>query len=661
MNISGLSYLQFALVDGVAALYMLLRVLETRDWSQINPVSVLRQGRSTRGKGLVTMLGYFSCLAATVLFLVKDGLMAQQELQDVSLCRAAVYLNQDVTPADAQQLPMIKTGLLLWDLGAAFQVFALGCAAAIWVARPLRRLLDPNPLMSAAAGRALLGLGALGWAAVVATHFAAFKNMTDTGNARSTVRLVTSGFALLFAAPLCWVIVRVSLVVRRTRARDPYSTATAVSAVQKLHAQGDRPMATLQHLLGIQMMSFMNESAKLLVLVLLMRAVFFAVFDVSFLIPSRPAVADLGANNAYTGLGTLASSLVNPLIVQLLLPARMEELVDVLAAAGTMNQPDRIAFIDAQLNTAATVHMPQLTPTLTSSNRAHSSTLGSKSCSRAPTAASLAIGKLVGSATIMPATMHRLSSHDRRKKPPPGSPAVNRAVHFYGISYIDSDARESSHISHGPWTQSPASPFTPQSSLHPGSYEHNSSTVTGVFGAMRPTTGNSMSTAGGRRITIRRSALRDDAVRFSDSGLDDSLGSPSSSHTDLADSYVPLPSCAVALDAGATTSQSVASSSHPSGPSLHAEALADRSTELDWIISAYMRSDNALPSLQLVLHEPRTSSFVSEDYQYSRTGAVEGSSKSSPSLYAKALADRITELDSIITAYKLARGHSANM
>ncbi|KAJ2773767.1 hypothetical protein IWQ57_001146, partial [Coemansia nantahalensis] len=131
MNISGLSYLQFALVDGVAAVYLLLRVCETRAWSRINPVSVLRQGPSTRGSGLATMVGYFSCVAATVLFLVKDGLMAHQELQDVALCRAAVYLREEVTPTDAQQLPVIKTGLLLWDLGSALQILALGCAVSL--------------------------------------------------------------------------------------------------------------------------------------------------------------------------------------------------------------------------------------------------------------------------------------------------------------------------------------------------------------------------------------------------------------------------------------------------------------------------------------------------------------------------------------------------
>ncbi|KAJ2234587.1 hypothetical protein GGH97_005759, partial [Coemansia sp. RSA 475] len=113
MNLSGLSYLQFSLVDAFVAVYMLLRVHDTQSWASINPISVLRQGRGTRLSTLVTMLGFYSSLAATVLFLAKDGIMAGNELDDVNLCRAAVYLLQQVTPPDEQQLPDVKNGLLL--------------------------------------------------------------------------------------------------------------------------------------------------------------------------------------------------------------------------------------------------------------------------------------------------------------------------------------------------------------------------------------------------------------------------------------------------------------------------------------------------------------------------------------------------------------------
>ncbi|KAJ2710473.1 hypothetical protein H4R19_003730 [Coemansia spiralis] len=643
MNISGLSYLQFALVDGMVAVYLLLRLCETHGWSRINPLSVLRQGPSTRGSGLVTMLGYFCCVAATVLFVVKDGLMAHQEMQDVALCRAAVYLKQDVRPTDAQQMPVIKTGLLLWDLGAALQILALGCATSLWAARPLRRLLDPRPPMSAAAGMAMLGLGVVGCVAVIATHFVAFGNMAGTADARSAARLVSSAFALLFAVALGWVVVRVTLAVRRTRRRDPYATATAVSAAQKLHAQGGRPMATLQHLLGIQVVSFMNESAKLLVLVLVLRAVFFVVFDASFLSPSQAAVADLGASNAYTGLGTLATSLVSPLVAQLLLPTRMDVLADVLGTASGMSQPDRIAFIDAQLNpAAATVHMPQLTPTMTSRDRGQSSTLGSKPRSRAPTSASLAVEKLiVGSGAVIPAVMHRLSTQGMREKPSADGSANHGGNYLDNLPYLDYDTRESSHFAQGPWAQSPAYPYspTPHMSLQPSACERDSSTVAGVYGraghdmAARPVTGNSASTAGGRQITIRHSTLRNNSMQFSDHGYSAAGGSAASSRTDLGDSYVPLPGPGPSgAAAAAATSVSVASGSQPSGPSLHAEALIDAGSDgRDSIVSAYMRPESTLPPLQRVIYEHRPSSFVSDDYQYNPPSAGDAGSKSGSS------------------------------
>ncbi|KAJ2776064.1 hypothetical protein H4R18_005880 [Coemansia javaensis] len=627
MNISGLSYLQFALVDGLAIIYMVVRVHGTKSWQRVSPAAVARQGPSTRGSGVATVLGYFGCLASSILFLVKDGLMARQELDDVETCRAAVYLGQAVEPQDARQLPTIKTGLLLWDLGAALQVLALGCALGLWMSRPLRRLLGPQPLMGAAAGRAALGAGALGAAATVAAHFGAAAAQGDSGRARSVARIVSSALSLAFALALGCVVARVTPIVRRTRQRDPHATAAAVSAVQKLDARTGRPMATVQHLLGMQMVAFMNESAALLACALLLRAVLFLAFDASFLAPASALVSSVAASNACTGLATLAASLAPPLTVQMLLPHRMDVLVTALSAAADMDQPDRAAFIDAQLHRgAATVHMPHLASTLTSRSRTRSRTrssiAGSKSRSRAATAASLAVEKM-GMSTVVhsPATLGG-----------PEKPLPDRHVHaddgaaryLNSIPYIDRDPRESSCFAMGPWAQTPAS--HPSSMAAAPSAHERDSAVAGAFsppnrslrqntdGSLGPSTANSTGPA-----ALKASML------FSDPGSDfarpAAAASDSGSDTD-ADSYVPLPSASAAAAAALKPSRSVASSANPSGPSLHAVALVDSSG--DHLDSA------VLPPLRHVLHEPRPSSFVSEDYQYSPIGTADGSAQGGP-------------------------------
>ncbi|KAJ2774585.1 hypothetical protein IWQ57_000754, partial [Coemansia nantahalensis] len=398
-----------------------------------------------------------------------------------------------------------------------------------------------------------------------------------------------------------------------------------------LDTQGGRPMATLQHLLGVQTASFMNETAKLLVLVLGLRAVFFLVFDVAFLAQSQSIIADMAANNVYTGLGTLAASLTCPLIAQLLLPARLEVLADVLGAAGGMSQPDRIAFIDAQLNAgAATVHMAQLSPTLTPRGRGPSSTLGSKSRSRAPTAASLAVEKLLGSDAAMPPVLHHLPLQASRDRLPAAVPGSHGAGYLGDIPYIDRDTRESSFFTHGPWTQSPAySPYTPtpHASLRPSTGERDSSTVANVFGrpahgvGAHPVPANPATDGGGNLlITLRRSTLRDNQNLPGDHG--------DGSRSELNDSFVPLPSPGSATAPG----QSGTSDSYPSGPSLHAVALADPGSDgRDSIASAYARPESALPPVQRIIYEPRPSSFVSEDYQYYPLSAGDGGSKSSAS------------------------------
>ncbi|KAJ2832994.1 hypothetical protein J3B01_004606 [Coemansia erecta] len=610
MNLSGLSYLQFSLVDAFVAVYMLLRVHDTQSWASINPISVLRQGRGTRLSTLVTMLGFYSSLAATVLFLAKDGIMAGNELDDVNLCRAAVYLQQQVTPPDEQQLPDVKNGLLLWNLGTAFHLLSLGCVMYLWASAPLRKLLGRKAVMSTMVGIVMLGLGALGWVAVVAAHFATFSALSDnTANARSISRIVGSAFFLVFMALLAWVVGRVWLILRHTRRRDPLATATLVSTTQKLHAQGGYPLATLQYLLGIQMLSFMNSSAILLVLVLFLRALFFLIFDISFLTPERSAILSLAANNAYTGIGTLAASLVSVLVVQILFPCRQDIMVDVLSMASELAQPERMAFIDAQLKAGSTVPMPRLTTTMTSRDRMLSNAADSNSRSRAPTSASLAVEKLMSSTNL---------------------PATNPESEKYldEIPYIDRDGRENSFFSQGPWSH----PVTHTlSAMHTG--DRDSSTVSGAgFSSplggsrnleeiVRSNTGSSLITVEGRQDMLRHAVLKNEQSR-----------------SQVLSTFVPLSSSNLALATASNantsilTSSAVTTATQQSGLSLHAEALQDpdNGARPDSIVSSYIRPDNAMPPPRRMFAEPRPSSFVSEDYQYDPTVGLDDDKPKNP-------------------------------
>ncbi|KAJ2462748.1 hypothetical protein GGI02_005395, partial [Coemansia sp. RSA 2322] len=112
MNLSGLSYLQFLLVDAFVVIYLFMRVHETRSWSGINPVSVLRRDRPGRKGDIARLAAFYGSVAASALFIAKDAIMAGQEFNDVNLCRDSVYLQETVTPLDAKQIPGIKKGLL---------------------------------------------------------------------------------------------------------------------------------------------------------------------------------------------------------------------------------------------------------------------------------------------------------------------------------------------------------------------------------------------------------------------------------------------------------------------------------------------------------------------------------------------------------------------
>ncbi|KAJ1945225.1 hypothetical protein GGF37_001796, partial [Kickxella alabastrina] len=116
MNISGLSYLQYLLIDAFVAIYIFIHVHLSGNWSSIVPFSALRLDPQSRNDAFFKILGFYSSLVGTILFMVKDGIMAAQEIQDVRLCQASVYAREDVVPLDQQQLPDIERGLMLWNL-----------------------------------------------------------------------------------------------------------------------------------------------------------------------------------------------------------------------------------------------------------------------------------------------------------------------------------------------------------------------------------------------------------------------------------------------------------------------------------------------------------------------------------------------------------------
>ncbi|KAJ2617058.1 hypothetical protein H4S08_000478 [Coemansia sp. RSA 1365] len=621
MNLSGLSYLQFSVVDALVAIYLVIRVHETGSWSRINPLWVMRQAK--RGSNIVTMVAFYCCITATILFLVKDGLMSNQELDDVNLCRTAIYMRQIVTPLDQQQLPVIKTGLLLWNLGSAFQLAALGCMMSLWGAVPLRRLLGVRAPMGGRTALAMVALGAVGLVAAVVSHFVSADKEGDPARARSIARIVTSAVFTVFLVLLTWIVMKLTRVVHEARRRDPFATAAVVSASQKLHAEGGAPMATLHYLLEMQRLAFMSGAARLLTLVLMLRVVFFFVFDISFLTPQRTSIANLGASNAYSGIATLASSLIAPLIVQVLFPPCPDIITHQLSMAAEMDPQGRQGFVDAQLR--ATHAMPRLTLTMSSRDRTLSNATDLHSRSRAPTAASLAVEKFMPPyADINEKSMPPYVNISKKTTP---SHADLQENYLDSIPYIDRDVRENSFFSQGPWSQ----PVT--HSLQP----RDSSTVIGVLNPqqgptlqsqrqleelVRSNTGASLITTEGRQDMLRQSVLRNNSLMF-----EHNSGAASRSH--VTSSYVPLSSSNPMLTASTTaihpstqsTGALTTNASSQSGPSLHAEALQDSSASSDTnradsIITSYMRSDNFSPRVRHAFGEGRPSSFVSEDYQY---------------------------------------------
>ncbi|KAJ2706199.1 hypothetical protein FB645_001835 [Coemansia sp. IMI 203386] len=700
MNLSGLSYLQFLLVDAFVALYLFLHVHLSQNWSGIVPFSVLRQDPHARIDSLVKMTGFYCCLVGSIFFLVKDGIMADQEFDDVALCRQSVYQNIDVVPLDLEQLPDITKGLMLWNLGTGFHLMALGCAMYCWAASSLRQVLGNNTLMNAATGFSMFGMGFVGFIIAIATHFGIFNAIDEPSRARSVSRIVTSAIFLVFFFLLVWILLRLTRILKLVRTRDPYATAAIVSASHKHYAQ--HPMAMLRYLLSMQKLGWMQNSGILLAILLLVRAVLYIVFDISFLTPGQSAIRSQGANNVLTGLGTLSASLIPVAMLHLLFPYKPTILGDVFAKVAELEPSARAAFFDGQSSLGSRgIPVPKLSST--ENTRSHSlSTAGDAfSRSRAPTAASLAVEKLMGSS--MPAmstspmmsqvqsptigadhrnrsmqsmptnssshTYYQQQQQQQQQQPPhPFDTDANNADgvnYLRQIPYIDRNTRENSFFSQGPWTQPVTRTFSAEPSAL-GSNAHNSIVSTteapgsraiapaGPFESspaphleqlVRSNTGAELITVEGRQDMLRQVENKSSLALFADQGAQEQLMSQSSGHNNVQQSrsqtisaFIPLSSSNVALAANASannstsmSSSAVSNNSHPSGPSLHGEALQDSGTENDRpdsLISSYIRADNGAPLFKGVFTNNRKSSFVSEDYQYEPIGGGGGDSNS---------------------------------
>ncbi|KAJ2870822.1 hypothetical protein FB639_004563, partial [Coemansia asiatica] len=523
--------------------------------------------------------------------------------------------------------------------------------------------------------------------------------MDQPSRARSVTRIVTSVIFLLFFFLLVWILLRLGRILRLTRTRDPYATAAIVSASHKHYAQ--HPMAMLRYLLNMQTLGWMQDAGILLAILLLVRVILYLVFDISFLTPDQSAIRSQGANNVLTGLGTLAASLLPVVMIHLLFPFRPTVLADVFAKVAELEPSARAAFFDGQTSSSGNRGIP--VPKLSSADntRSHSlSTTGGDaySRSRAPTAASLAVEKLMGnsmpamasspmlsqvqSPTIgvdyhnrsmqsMPATgssptryqQQRQQQQQQQQKPPSLRPFNSNDSNTAGVNYlrqipyIDRSTRENSFFSQGPWTQPVTTRTLSSEPLAVGSNAHNSIVSTaentgsriiapaGPFESgpaphleqlVRSNTGAELITAEGRQEMLLQVGDKNPSTLFADQDVQAQqsmaqLGNLNNSAQQLrsqtTSTFIPLSSsnAALAPNASANASTSLSSSavsngSHPSGPSLHGEALQDSSAaeneRPDSLISSYIRADNGVPLFKSVFASNRASSFVSEDYQY---------------------------------------------
>ncbi|KAJ2792191.1 hypothetical protein GGI18_000595 [Coemansia linderi] len=348
MNLTGLSYMQFLLVDAFVCIYLFLRIHETGNWAGINPVSVLRLSGSKRNEQVVRLLGFFSCVTATALSIAKDAIMSTQEFDDVNLCRVSVYMQQPVTPLNDSQLPGIKTGLLLWDFSSGLHLLAMGCALWGWARQ--------SGVLNS--GRLLMAWGVFGLVVAISVHFGVHRG-DDAARARSVSRLVTSALFFVTLAPLVWIIARVRGILR----------------------QANRPMA--MGVSKMQVLAFTNDSAVQLAVLLFARSLTLVIFDISFLTPQQAVVQILSTSSVLVGIGTLAASLVSACIVNVMFPRRLTYLDGVCAKFSEVKSHDaRIAF-------------PESVGSQGGRTFNGDGSVSRKSRSRAPTTASLAVEKFL--------------------------------------------------------------------------------------------------------------------------------------------------------------------------------------------------------------------------------------------------------------------------
>ncbi|KAJ2821444.1 hypothetical protein GGI24_004214, partial [Coemansia furcata] len=598
MNLSGLSYMQFLLVDAFVIIYLFLRINETGNWASINPLSVLQANWDKRSGILVRLVGFYSCVAATALSLAKDAIMSTQEFDDVNLCRESVYLRQPVMPLDSTQLPGIKSGLLLWDLSSGLHLLAMGCLLCNW-AYPSQGILGKDGILNSGARKLMLAWGLTGLVIAIAVHFGVHMG-DDTAKARSISRLVTSVIFLLSLALLVWILLRVRRILRQ---------------------QINRP--SVHYVLGMQVLAFTNDSAALLAVVLFMRSLALLIFDISYLTPQQVAVQTLSSSSVFVGIGTLASSLVSACIINVMFPRRLGLLARVCAQISAEKDHDsRLAFFDHSLSNEDVIQRDFNTATsLTIANHEGSR----KSRSRAPTTASLAVEKL------LPHSASRDAKLDQSFVTHGDDDVANYLEH---IPYIDRNARENSYFAMGPWTQPVTKVLSPHASFSPTD-----------LASSQPSTAQSLQ----RLDQMVRSATEPAAPENRISVFSDRDGSalghieqPNASwvsrRSQVASAYVPLSSSNLALapssaglnDSGLTNGAST-NGTHLSGPSLHAEPLDDTPVgRPDSIILSYMRPDNSLPMFRNVLKTERSSSFVSDDYQYEPSGGPQHLSKNNP-------------------------------
>ncbi|KAJ1811188.1 hypothetical protein LPJ56_005829, partial [Coemansia sp. RSA 2599] len=150
---------------------------------------------------------------------------------------------------------------------------------------------------------------------------------------------------------------------------------------------------------------------------------------------------------------------------------------------------------------------------------------------------------------------------------------------------------------------------------------------------VRSNTGAELVTVEGRQDMLHQVENTNSSTLFVDQPAHMQYTAPSGANSSAQQSrsqtisaFIPLSSSNIALAASASANEStnlsssaVSNGSHPSGPSLHGEALQDSGAENerpDSLISSYIRADNGVPLLKSVFTNNRASSFVSEDYQY---------------------------------------------